>query len=369
MAASVPAGLKTADISRFAVRAGQLEKAKPIAAYWCNYWIVNQILSKGLHNTDEECLSYTSALMDRLEKFKEENADEPAVSDDVAGKAYMEQFGLETFARADNAVRANKASRQTADTFQAAATFLDLLAIWGNIEPEITTKIKYAKFHAVRIAKAIRAGEDPNLSNPAAPARAAVAAADEEGPSAAVDGLSDKEDITKPRQRQPSVVEVTDDSDERQRALAQTSTLDQSLHPSRDVSAPPVSEQERQTQQRQASVTEVADEADQLSAHLAQQSSLDQSLHPSRAPSLPRAAPGAPDVSAAATGTAGDAAFYNNALPQASTQDTAPPVVVVDEDAMARAQKHARWAISALNFEDVPTAIRELRAALTDLGG
>jgi vacuolar protein sorting-associated protein VTA1 len=33
------------------------------------------------------------------------------------------------------------------------------------------------------------------------------------------------------------------------------------------------------------------------------------------------------------------------------------------------AQKHAKWANSALNFEDVPTAIKELRAALKDLTG
>jgi len=32
------------------------------------------------------------------------------------------------------------------------------------------------------------------------------------------------------------------------------------------------------------------------------------------------------------------------------------------------AQKHAKWAISALNFEDVDTAVRELRIALQSLG-
>ncbi|KAL9018925.1 MAG: hypothetical protein Q9185_003759 [Variospora sp. 1 TL-2023] len=42
--------------------------------------------------------------------------------------------------------------------------------------------------------------------------------------------------------------------------------------------------------------------------------------------------------------------------------------VVNDEEAMAKAQKHARWAISALNFEDVNTAIKELRGALETLG-
>lgn len=35
MAANIPAKLKTADISRFALRASQLEKVKPVMAYWC----------------------------------------------------------------------------------------------------------------------------------------------------------------------------------------------------------------------------------------------------------------------------------------------------------------------------------------------
>lgn len=43
--------------------------------------------------------------------------------------------------------------------------------------------------------------------------------------------------------------------------------------------------------------------------------------------------------------------------------------VEVDDAAMADAQKHAKWAISALNFEDVPTAIKELKIALAALGG
>lgn len=35
MAAPIPASLKTADVSRFALRATQLEKAKPVVAYYC----------------------------------------------------------------------------------------------------------------------------------------------------------------------------------------------------------------------------------------------------------------------------------------------------------------------------------------------
>lgn len=35
------------------------------------YWVVNQILSKGLHNGDNETLTYTMTLMDKLEKVWE----------------------------------------------------------------------------------------------------------------------------------------------------------------------------------------------------------------------------------------------------------------------------------------------------------
>jgi vacuolar protein sorting-associated protein VTA1 len=40
----------------------------------------------------------------------------------------------------------------------------------------------------------------------------------------------------------------------------------------------------------------------------------------------------------------------------------------VDDEAISQAQKHARCAISALNFEDTQTAIKELREALRRLG-
>ncbi|KAK4957841.1 hypothetical protein LTR66_013208, partial [Elasticomyces elasticus] len=111
MAANIPAALRSADITRFAHRATQLEKIKPIVTYWCYYYIVNQILNKGLHTANDECIAYTTTLMDKLERTKNENAGNDAILDDVAASAYIEQFALETFKRADDAVRANKASR------------------------------------------------------------------------------------------------------------------------------------------------------------------------------------------------------------------------------------------------------------------
>jgi vacuolar protein sorting-associated protein VTA1 len=389
------------------------------------------------------------------------------VIDDVAGKAYVEQFGLETFQRADNAVRANKTSRQTADTFQASATFLDLLQIWGQIEPEIVAKSKYAKYHALRIAKAIKAGDDPNLSNPKTePEEADLPQLDANDPD--VQMLNGGNSL----QRQPSVVEVPDETDRIQRHLAQRSHLDESLHPSRAPSLP------REGEARQPSIEHVADEAHHLQSSLAPQSTLDQSLHPSRTHTPPPPQSGIYDVSPLRQPTepidpvsevtaispisaedsserkpstggnyfpAVSPAFsypaeesntfavrsppsepflpepptifhhirdahsmppaptptrasppppqrhHGNFLPppqpippalasQSQSRQQIPPAprqihqqsfqppVEIDEQAIMKAQKHARFAISALNFEDVPTAVKELRGALMTLG-
>lgn len=56
--------------------------------------------------------------------------------------------------------------RQTADTLLAASTFLEIMSIWKSNDPEITSKTKFAKYHALRIVKAIKANEDPNATNP-----------------------------------------------------------------------------------------------------------------------------------------------------------------------------------------------------------
>lgn len=60
--------------------------------------------------------------------------------------------------------------------------------------------------------------------------------------------------------------------------------------------------------------------------------------------------------------------------PISSGHPTNPPqsypqtAYLSDDEAIMKAQKHARWAISALNFEDVNTAVKELKIALDSLG-
>lgn len=111
MAEPLPAALKIPEVSRFINRANQLRAVKPALAYWCEYHAVNQIVGKALHTTDDDCFNFTRTLIERLEATKAERADDDAVTDNMAGQAYVEGFAQETLDRADRTMRANKVTR------------------------------------------------------------------------------------------------------------------------------------------------------------------------------------------------------------------------------------------------------------------
>ncbi|KAL9603781.1 MAG: hypothetical protein Q9179_002072 [Wetmoreana sp. 5 TL-2023] len=430
MAANVPPALKSADIARFALRAAQVEKAKPSIAYWY--------------------------LMDKLEKTKAEHGNDDTIMDDMAAQVYVEQFALETFQRAENAMRANKSSRQTADTLAAAVVFLELRQIWEPMDTETSSKVKYAKYHALRIAKAIKAGEDPNMSNPA-PEPAPVQGQTLDPQDLDVQMLDGTP--TQAAAYQPSVEEVPDEHDRLQRHLAQRSSIDQSLHPSRAPSVPRHPNQDQNISAEAAATTNNVEDfyqqapAPDVSPLQSPERDRNESIGGGYFPKTPDAGyapgqvpaingqphgldyhppPNLPDVSSPSPSVpsvpsapsmpptesfpsfppsdinqrsmvppsiaAGpytpqppsivpaQAPRYqqpsapsvipqplpvqtHQAIPSSFTQHQSnPPSFVANEEAIAKAQKHARWAISALNFEDVNTAVKELKGALESLG-
>ncbi|KAI1138109.1 DUF605-domain-containing protein [Hypoxylon sp. FL0543] len=426
MAANIPAKLKQAGITPFIVRATQLETAKPVIAYWCYYWAVNQILSKGLHSADEECHQFTMNLMDKLEQTKEAQAGNDAIHDDVAGQAYVEQFAQETFERALRPLKANKVTQQTASTFEAAATFFQLVNIWGPPDAETQEKIKYAKWNAARILKAIKEGKDPNESNPKqeeVKQEEAAPALDPNDPEVQMIGAA-----------QPKAASVEDVPDEDSRPQpTSTSSYQTFPAPVSEPTSPPapsasVPEQVSPelppgtpTQGSGSYFPSAPSAPDSLDlpsttnmpppGGLASYDTMgpppvipsppgahDRALPPS-APFSPPNVPSAPQDFYRPTPTPPVAPVQHRQAPTASqnyfTQPSQPVIPQrglapaasaqqyggdsapsnsnpnsynTDDMAMVQAQKHAKWAISALNFEDVPTAVRELEAALTILG-
>ncbi|KAF1969906.1 DUF605-domain-containing protein [Bimuria novae-zelandiae CBS 107.79] len=441
MADSIPAKLKAAQITPFIQRAQQLEPYKPFISYWLRFYVIQKIIGAGLHTADSECTVYTTNMMDKLEQTKDANPNEDALFDETAAQAYCEQFALTTFAKGEKDMTANSVTKGTADTLLAAATFLEMLTIWKqNPEPEIKSKQKFAKYHAARILKSIRNGEDPNLSNPVyePPAVASPSALDPTDPE--VQNLNQNAANTpQPQSQNPyqSYVESAPNTDAQPSPtisapkvspppILPSAPTDYSSH--RDVS--PISQP---ATSRQGSVvsegggyfprvnvpTFTADNAppslptapledEPMGANPFDPSSLASSLP--TGPQLPQA-PSAPSPQDFYQNTASPPpppTFQPSPNPYANTpppqqppqfqqpqqsqfnnpfappqpqhapapQQHAQPTQYAqnqgpfktDEEAQMAAAKHAKWAISALNFEDVNTAVKELRLALQSLG-
>lgn len=350
--------------------------------------------------------------MDKLEQYKAANPNNDAIVDDVAAKAYIESFALETFDRADGSQRSNKVTAQTADTFQAANTFMDLLTIWGPLDSEITAKKKFAKFHAVRIAKAIKAGEDPNAGNPILePPPAPV---DTEVGDSVENELKELErQFDAGNYRQPTVESAPES---RIPSRPQSSLrLDPAAAPELSVKAPNESQAEpdvspiepsEQVNSRAGSVGGGYFPSVPVPPTNLQPSDFDSTAPAAASPHAPAdpsdfysVPPPASMPSQADLGigtpnrpsrTTPDQVHPepptlpssyampppSNSLPKAQPLPAPQPVPAAvpaggyndDDDAIADATKHAKWAISALNFEDVSTAVKELRIALQALG-
>nr|OQO20054.1 hypothetical protein B0A51_15683 [Rachicladosporium sp. CCFEE 5018] len=396
MAIDLPVALKSADCQRFATRAAQLEKFRPIVTYWCEYYILQIILTKQLHTSSEEVSNYAVHLMDKLEAYKSENAANDAVTDDIAAKAYVENFALETFARAETEQRGHVVKRQTADTFQAAATFLDLLSIWGALDVEAAAKSKFAKFHALRIARALKEGKDPNETNPKVEEPALPKEPDDE----VEQELRDLEREGREATYRPPTVESAPDSHQASRAI------------SASRGSPPLSLPTQPSDEPHAGGAQNRNMADVDAEDEPKSASRTASVGGGYFPSVPTGTSGdahhgtaadAPSDTTSAAPSADPSDFYSlppsaPALPVHSIPSPPPPQAPIqpppqpysqipprpaaptptatrpsalrtDDDSVMAAQKHAKWAISALNFEDVPTAVAELKRALESLGG
>ncbi|KAF1949459.1 DUF605-domain-containing protein [Byssothecium circinans] len=442
MADNIPAKLKAAQIAPFAKRAAQLDNHKPIISYWLRFYIVQKIISANLHTADAECTTYTTDLMETLERTKAENPTEDAILDEVAASAYCEQFALQTFAKGDREMAANAVTKNTPDTLLAAATFLEMLAIWQkDTEPEIKSKQTFAKYHAVRIIKALQAGEDPNLTNPVhepPPQASSPPALDPNDPE--VQGINQNNGPPPTHNPYQSYVETVPNT---------------SAHPSPTFSAPKVSPPPSNYPSAPSGYRDVSPISQPAKSRQGSVGSVGGGYFPrvdvptftagAAVPSLPTA-PSMQDEPMASplnsstlpTGSQMPQApqappdphnFYQNPSspppaqqfsqqspppqnpyrsppqqpsfaspiqpqppqqpqtfqpppsqhqynqPQQYSQSTQlPPQALhqgpfrTDEDAQADATKHARWAISALNFEDVNTAVNQLRLALRALG-
>ncbi|KAJ3846149.1 Vta1 like-domain-containing protein [Lentinula lateritia] len=408
-----PLPLPLKSISPYLQRAAELHQKDPVIAYWCAYYAAQVGIS--LKAKDNASRTLLLELLDVLEKLKREIGPNDAIDTESASAAYVENFALKVFSVADDEDRSDNSTRSTAKKFLAAANFLEVLktfpkteltvAVWSQTEG----KIRYSKWKAADIAKAFREGRKPTPGAAGEQSSQPVLELSEVLPTS----KRTETDATSAASPLSFVI----DTDPSSKSSSLTSSPPSRLSPLIKRSSPPpvldgVSPQQPFTpprtllgvdphtlepispgnwstaatpgvgserQRANVSPRKVHFSTDTTSIH---PPSANVALVPSDAITPPFVPPHLPSTSSThhphVPPNLHSEIQTFQAPPPLSVPNTIlpliPPPIVSQEveltpAVVAKAQKHCRFAISALDYEDVEQAKKELRAALSALGG
>lgn len=152
-----PAQLKA--IQTYMKIAQDVDRADPVVSYWVRLFSIETALK--IDRDSPECKTFLSALISWLEKFKITQKDNEAVSSQLVGQAHFENFAMNLFNKADTLDREGTANKNTVRMFFMATVLFEAMAVFGPLTDEITQRAKYAKFKAAYIQKCLKAGQTP----------------------------------------------------------------------------------------------------------------------------------------------------------------------------------------------------------------
>lgn len=139
--------------------ASDIERIDPVVSYWVRLYSTETALS--IDRDSPECKSFLSAIILWLENFKKTHKENEAVSNQTVGQAHMENFVVALFTKADTLDREGTANKNTVRMFYMAAVLFEAMAVFGPLNEEISKRAKYAKFKAAYIQKCLKLGQVP----------------------------------------------------------------------------------------------------------------------------------------------------------------------------------------------------------------
>ncbi|XP_063532717.1 vacuolar protein sorting-associated protein VTA1 homolog [Cydia strobilella] len=300
-----PPSLKS--IQHYLKVATEHESRDPVIAYWCRLHALQVGLKATTKKTPEET-KVLMALMDWLEEIKKSMKDNEAISNEVAGQAHLENYALRLFLFADKADREQNYGKNMVKAFYTAGMIYDVLTTFGDLTDEAVQNRKYAKWKAAYIHNCLKNGEAP-VPGPIQ---------DEE--------QDDDSEVTNPAPASDPAAAASASGFPQVPAYSQL---------------PPGSLPDPTLAMRAASqLPNVPYTPDPNPGGFVP---YDPALQPAPAP-----APGPGPAVAAPASLYGD----NTSAAQ------------LTPDQIAKAQKYCKWASSALNYEDMKTAITNLKNAL-----
>eukprot|EP01135_Chromosphaera_perkinsii_P005247 Nk52_evm16s327 gene=Nk52_evmTU16s327 len=329
---SIPDSLKP--LGPFIKHANMFEKKDPIVAYYCRFHVAQEgiKLSKG----DKEGQVYLLGLMDRLEADKKNpEIDHEALTNDIVGQAHVEEFAMKLFSHADNEDRAGRANKGIALTFYSAMICFDVLAALGPMRDDLEDKHKYAKYKAAYILKCLKEGTTPQPGPPGGEEEEKEE--EERGGAGGMMGGGGYDD--------------TVNSHEQSRTYGNET---ETVEPVRHLPTPPGYHREP------PAVPPPMGGGVNVNSQPVAPTAPAPGYAPAPVSNPGRGGGGGGSVAAVGHGNSVHNAGYTSGIPT----EWKPPATNLSEREIEAAQKKCKFAMSALNYDDVPTAVSSLTEAL-----
>lgn len=127
------------------------------------YWARLYALQVGLKASTQtaEETKLLLAIMDWLEQVKKQYADNEAVTNEVAAQAHIENYALKLFLYADKQDREENFGKNVVKAFYSSGVLYDILQTFGELSEEALHNRKYAKWKAAYIHNCLKNGETP----------------------------------------------------------------------------------------------------------------------------------------------------------------------------------------------------------------
>ncbi|XP_053956902.1 vacuolar protein sorting-associated protein VTA1 homolog [Anastrepha ludens] len=130
-----------------------------VVAYWARLYALQIGLKISKQEPDETKLLL--AIMDWLESTKKAQLENESITNEVAAQAHLENYALKLFLYADKQDRESNFGKNVVKAFYSSGVIYDILQTFGELSEESINNRKYAKWKAAYIHNCLKNGETP----------------------------------------------------------------------------------------------------------------------------------------------------------------------------------------------------------------
>ncbi|XP_043551267.1 vacuolar protein sorting-associated protein VTA1 homolog [Chiloscyllium plagiosum] len=154
-----PAPQQFRPIQHYLRTAQEHDKRDPVVAYFCRLYAMQTGMK--IDSKTPECHKFLVKLMDQLETMKKQLGDNESITQDVVGNAHIENYAYKMFLYADTEDRAGRFHKNMIKSFYTSSLLYDVLTVFGELTEENVQHRKYAKWKAAYIHNCLKNGETP----------------------------------------------------------------------------------------------------------------------------------------------------------------------------------------------------------------